>query len=61
MTLFTLSIGIRFFSILPTADSKPQDHILLAMSVMMTLPMILLFFVGQRYFVRGVVMSGVKG
>jgi ABC-type glycerol-3-phosphate transport system permease component len=59
--LFTLSIGIRFFSILPTADSKPQDHILLAMSVMMTLPMILLFFVGQRYFVRGVVMSGVKG
>jgi multiple sugar transport system permease protein len=59
--LFTLSIGIRFFSILPTADSRPQDHILLAMSVLMTLPMIALFFAGQRYFVRGVVMSGIKG
>ncbi|TAK25510.1 MAG: carbohydrate ABC transporter permease [Chloroflexota bacterium] len=59
--LFTLAIGIRFFSILPTQDAAPQDHILLAMSVMMTTPMIVLFFLGQRYFVRGVVMSGIKG
>lgn len=58
---FTLSIGIRSFSISPTADSQPQDHILLAMAVMMTLPILLLFFAGQRYFVRGVVMSGIKG
>ena len=33
----------------------------MAASVMMTLPVILLFFIGQRYFVRGVVMSGIKG
>ena len=32
-----------------------------SMSVMMTLPILLMFFVGQRYFVRGVVMSGIKG
>ena len=58
---FTLSIGIRSFSISATQDAKPLDHILLAMSVMMTLPILLMFFLGQRYFVRGVVMSGIKG
>jgi len=58
---FTLSIGIRQFSISPTQDAAPQDHILLAMSVMMMVPILILFFIGQRYFVRGVVMSGIKG
>ncbi len=59
--LFTLAIGIRFFSISPSQDAAPQDHILMAMSVMMTVPIIILFFLGQRYLVRGVVMSGIKG
>ena len=58
---FTLSIGLRYFNISPSSDAEPQDHLLLAMSVMMTLPIILIFFLGQRYFVRGVVMSGIKG
>jgi multiple sugar transport system permease protein len=58
---FTLSIGIRQFSISPTQDAAPQDHILLAMSVMMMVPILIMFFLGQRYFVRGVVMSGIKG
>lgn len=58
---FTLSIGLRYFNISPTSDAAPQDHLLLAMSVLMTLPIILIFFLGQRYFVRGVVMSGIKG
>ena len=38
-----------------------QILIILAASVMMTLPVIALFFAGQRYFVQGVVMSGIKG
>jgi multiple sugar transport system permease protein len=58
---FTLSIGIRQFSISPTQDAAPQDHILLAMSMMMMVPILIMFFFGQRYFVRGVVMSGLKG
>lgn len=58
---FTLSIGLRYFAVSPSADAKPTDHLLLAGSIMMTLPIILIFFLGQRYFVRGVVMSGVKG
>jgi multiple sugar transport system permease protein len=60
-TKFTLSIGLRYFNISPTADAIPTDHLLLAMSIMMTLPIIIIFFFGQRYFVRGVVMSGIKG
>lgn len=59
--LFTVSIGLRWFSISPTADARPTDHLLLAGSMMMTVPIMLLFFFGQRYFVRGVVMSGIKG
>jgi ABC-type glycerol-3-phosphate transport system permease component len=27
----------------------------------MTVPVIILFFIGQRSFVRGVVMTGIKG
>jgi multiple sugar transport system permease protein len=33
----------------------------MAAAVITTLPVILIFFLGQRYFVRGVVMSGIKG
>jgi ABC-type maltose transport system permease subunit len=29
--------------------------------VMSTLPIILLFFLAQKYFVQGIVMSGLKG
>ncbi len=58
---FTLRIGLRYFAISPSADSKPLDHLLLAGSIMMTIPIVLMFFFGQRYFVRGVVMSGIKG
>ncbi len=58
---FTLSIGLRYFSISPSSDAQPTDHLLLAGSIIMTIPIIVLFFLGQRYFVRGVVMSGMKG
>jgi multiple sugar transport system permease protein len=33
----------------------------MAASIIMTVPVIVLFFIGQRSFVRGVVMSGIKG
>lgn len=58
---FTLSIGLRYFNIDLATGALPQDNLLLAMAVLMTLPIVLLFFVGQRYFVQGVVMSGIKG
>jgi ABC-type glycerol-3-phosphate transport system permease component len=57
---YPLSVGLRYFVVNPS-DGLPKDHLLMAAAVIMTLPVILLFFVGQRYFVRGVVMSGIKG
>lgn len=35
--------------------------ILAAGSIMMTLPLIIIFFFAQKYFIRGVVVSGLKG
>jgi ABC-type glycerol-3-phosphate transport system permease component len=57
---FPLSVGIRYFVVNP-GDNLPKDHLLMAAAVMMTLPIIILFFVGQRAFLRGVVMTGIKG
>jgi ABC-type glycerol-3-phosphate transport system permease component len=57
---FPLSVGLRYFVVNP-GDSLPKDHLLMAAAVIMTLPVIILFFIGQRAFVRGVVMSGIKG
>lgn len=57
---YPLAVGLRYFVVTP-GDAVPRDHLLMAASVMMTLPVIILFFIGQRYFVRGVVMSGIKG
>ena len=58
---FTLPVGIRYFQLLGSLGGEPMVQLLMAASLMMTLPCILLFFLGQQYFVRGVVMSGLKG
>ena len=51
-----------FLEVAGQVDSmEHRQNILMAASVMMTAPIILLFFVAQRYFVRGIVMSGIKG
>lgn len=60
---FTLAIGIRYFQAVvgSTEAMEPIEHLLMAASVLMTAPIIILFFVAQRYFVKGIVMSGIKG
>ena len=61
---YTLSLGLAFFrtgGVGGVPMGEPRDHLLMAASVMMTLPVIVLFFAAQRYFIRGVVMSGIKG
>jgi multiple sugar transport system permease protein len=60
----TLSLGLRYFasSALNFGDNvEPRDHLLMAASLMAAAPAIALFFVAQRYFVRGIVMTGIKG
>lgn len=57
---FTLSLGLRFFQTAAERGGQPLEHLLMAASVMMTLPVLLLFFSLQRYFIEGITMSGIK-
>jgi multiple sugar transport system permease protein len=54
---YTLTLGLRTF--MQREDVKVQE--MMAMSLMMTIPVVILFFAFQRYFIEGVVMSGIKG
>ena len=58
---FTLPLGLRFFQQEAGTGGEPREQLLMAASIIDTLPPILLFFALQRYFVRGIVMSGIKG
>ena len=54
---FTVAIGLATFR----SAMSTQWHLLMAASTAMILPVILLFFFAQRYFVEGLVMTGIKG
>jgi hypothetical protein len=43
------------------AVGRSRWDLLMAFSTAMTLPVVVVFFLAQRYFVQGVVMSGLKG
>ena len=58
---FTVSLGLRLFQTSPADPGEPKEHLLMAAAVIASLPCILLFFSAQRFFVRGIVMSGIKG
>jgi multiple sugar transport system permease protein len=54
---FTISLGLATFrSVLRT-----RWDLLMAATTATTLPVVILFFLGQRYFVKGVVLTGMKG
>lgn len=54
---FTIAVGLASFR------SQTDIHwdLQLAASTAVTLPVIVLFFLAQRYFIQGVVMTGLKG
>lgn len=58
---FPLSVGLRWLTQQPNDAAEPREHLLMTASVLMIAPAIILFFAMQRYFVRGIVMSGIKG
>jgi ABC-type glycerol-3-phosphate transport system permease component len=64
-TKYTLAVGMRYFQSAVAggagAVSRPQDHLLMGAALMMALPCLILFFVGQKYFVQGIVTTGIKG
>lgn len=58
---YPLSVGLRWLIQQPTDPTEPRDNLFMAASVLMLLPAIVLFFSMQRYFIQGVIMSGIKG
>ena len=59
--MYTLALGLSFFRNYPETGGLPQQHLLMAASVMTALPPVILFLAAQRYFVQGIVLSGIKG
>jgi len=53
---YTLALGLNLFKGLYGTEVQ----YLMAMSTVMTIPMIILFFVAQRYFIRGIVLTGIN-
>ena len=57
---YTAAVGLRTFQYMPLETADPRDHLLMAGAAIMTVPVIIVFVVAQRYFVSGVVLSGLK-
>ena len=60
-TQYTLALGLSLYKNYPEIGGEPLQHLLMAASVMTILPPMLLFFAAQRYFIQGIVLSGIKG
>src|SRR5688572_10300135 len=54
---YVISQGLQAFQ----TQAGPEWHLIMAASLVAMLPVLILFFFGQRYFIQGVVFSGVKG
>jgi multiple sugar transport system permease protein len=59
-TNFTLAVGLRFLQTAPS-EGEPLEHVLMAGSVIYMVPVVLVFAFCQRYFTRGIILSGIKG
>lgn len=55
--LYTLALGLQTFKGMYNA----QWHLMMAATTIVLLPAIAVFFLGQKYFVEGIVMTGLKG
>lgn len=54
---YTLAIGLRSF----TSIYSAQWDLLMAASTAIIAPVVLLFFLAQRYFIEGIALTGIKG
>jgi multiple sugar transport system permease protein len=54
---YPLAVGLAFF----TSEHDVAYNLLMAASVLVVLPVIVIFIAGQRYFVEGITVGGVKG
>ena len=54
-------LAVGLYTLRGGGGQLPDTHYLMALSTLMILPMLLMFAVGQRYFIRGVTLTGLKG
>jgi len=54
---FPLAYGLERF----VSSHSSQTHLLLAAAVLFTLPLVAIFFVAQRTFIKGIATTGIKG
>ena len=57
MKMRTLPVGLVLF----VDEAGTQWHLQMAASVISIVPVILLFVAAQKYFIRGITLTGVKG
>lgn len=55
--MYTLPVGLNFFK----NAHYTEYNLLLSASMFNTIPMVILFFIFQRYFIEGISSTGVKG
>ena len=55
--LYTLSIGAQMIR----SRIQPNWELLMPLGVVMVLPVLVIFFLMQKYFIQGIAMSGIKG
>ena len=55
--LYTLQLGMRSFS----SEYGEQYALTMAAAVLVTIPLFVVFFVGQRYVIEGIALGAVKG
>ncbi len=57
----TLALGLRFFMFSETYGNVGRWNLMMAAAVVMLLPLLILFFSAQRYFIRGIALTGLTG
>jgi multiple sugar transport system permease protein len=60
-SLYTLPLGLKSLLDQFGQGGEMQWEIVLAASVIVTVPMMIIFFLGQRYFMEGIATTGLKG
>lgn len=54
---YPISLGLRAFQTIATI----QWQSMMAMSLLAVLPMLVIFFIAQKYYIQGIVLTGIKG
>jgi multiple sugar transport system permease protein len=57
---YPMVLGLQFFGASLSREA-PQWHLMMAMATMMAAPILVMFFLAQRYFIEGLTVGAVKG